>query len=95
MTSTPEPTPNARSLLRLTVEPDGAISRIAGGPLEEAIDTGPTPKAQEDMVRNADYRAGYRAGYRAALSVPLAGKSAGATWLPTDLGQNDEPSKES
>jgi hypothetical protein len=26
----------------LTIESDGSISRIAGGPLEEPIDTGPT-----------------------------------------------------
>jgi hypothetical protein len=28
--------------LRLTVEPDGSISQIAGGPLEEPLSTGPT-----------------------------------------------------
>lgn len=28
--------------LVLTIGPDGSIQRIAGGPLEEPIDTGPT-----------------------------------------------------
>jgi hypothetical protein len=35
--------------LRLTVEADGSISRVAGGPLEEPIDTGPTARPAEPL----------------------------------------------
>lgn len=38
--------------LRLTVEADGSISRIAGGPLEEPIATGGDPSEGENEAAN-------------------------------------------
>lgn len=35
--------------LVLTVEADGSISRIAGGPLEEPVDTGPTVDSSREV----------------------------------------------
>lgn len=36
--------------LRLTVAGDGSISRIAGGPLDEPIDTGAAPRAEGPAI---------------------------------------------
>ena len=48
--------------LSLTIEPDGSISRIAGGPLEDSVSTAPMRGPTWEEARNADFRSGYRAG---------------------------------
>jgi hypothetical protein len=41
--------------LVLTVEADGSISRVAGGPLEEPVDTGPTLARKVAATFDAEY----------------------------------------
>lgn len=40
--------------LKLTVEADGSISKIEGGPLEEPVETGPTQDAEIDETAEID-----------------------------------------
>jgi len=75
--------PDGLPPLSLTIEPDGSISKIAGGPLEDSVSTAPTRGPTWEEARNADFRGGYRAGRQsqeAEIERPRAALSAFVTW---------------